>query len=875
MAIAIPFNSISISTEVFQNNQIIRTADLSNTPFVNNNMNAAFRNCYNLTTIYNMNTNVTNMTATFYSCHNLTNIPSIPNSVTTIGDMLADCTNFNKTITIPNSVTYMRGTFYKCTNLKNAPTTIPSSVTNMFGTFSECTNLVNVPNSIPNSVTNTGSLFYNCNKITSAPNISSTTLNVITAFYGCTNLTGNIYIHSPIITCAASCFSNTSLMKNVYIPYYNLYTNKTNCPTRNSFVSAGYTENGSNYGVYLKNLTPLLTINPTPSDATVTLIANNRTLNATSIAVQPNTTVTYTVSKSGYITNTGSFVVNTVNRTEQIVLPQLCTFTINPTPSNATVTLTATGYTQQGNSITVPSGTTVSYSVAKSNCITTTGSEVITSTHTTNVSVKCKLTVNTDPIDASVTFSTGTVSGHDCTVPYNTTVTYYASKSGYVTSDPQSITLTSNTPVSVTLVEELFTLTINPTPLDATVTLTASGYTQSGNSIAVRAGTNVNYDVSKTQYIHQVDNITINSNTVLNMQMHNYLDWQPSSVDLTLGYGNFYASCYGNGKFVAINSSNEIMISTNGVNWNKAKDDNLSFRLYWYALTYGNGKFVAIDYKGYISTSTDGLHWTVATQNTQLGSLQSDNWRALAYTGSKFVLLSEDFSISTSTDGTTWTTPVSVYPGYSGYFGSLAYDGNKLIAINTRGNISTSNDDGTTWTTPTSSSSFNSGYGLCYGIGKYVSINGYGISVSTDLQNWTTGIAVQPSYTLYNIVYAFGKFIIISTNGYIYTSTDGTTWTSGNNVINMPDSGWNTYVKSENKIVLINYNGYYATSTDNGTTWTLRESTELATVNYWDGIAYNNNKYVILNANGYISISTDGITWTTPIQDTNLSTGML
>ena len=77
MAIAIPFNSISISTEVFQNNQIIRTADLSNTPFVNNNMNAAFRNCYNLTTIYNMNTNVTNMTATFYSCHNLTNIPRI------------------------------------------------------------------------------------------------------------------------------------------------------------------------------------------------------------------------------------------------------------------------------------------------------------------------------------------------------------------------------------------------------------------------------------------------------------------------------------------------------------------------------------------------------------------------------------------------------------------------------------------------------------------------------------------------------------------------------------------------------------------------------------------------------------------------------
>ena len=44
--------------------------------------------------------------------------------------------------------------------------------------------------------------------------------------------------------------------------------------------------------------------------------------------------------------------------------PTNYTFTINPTPDSATVTLTAAGYTQSGNSITVPNGTSVSWRVS-------------------------------------------------------------------------------------------------------------------------------------------------------------------------------------------------------------------------------------------------------------------------------------------------------------------------------------------------------------------------------------------------------------------------------------------------------------------------------------------------------------------------------
>ena len=113
------------------------------------------------------------------------------------------------------------------------------------------------------------------------------------------------------------------------------------------------------------------TINPTPSNATVTLTASGYTQNGNSITVPNGTTISWSVSADGYTTRTGPWTINGGNKTENITLtisgggetPDY-TFTINPTPSNATVTLTASGYTQSGNSITVPNGTAVSWSVS-------------------------------------------------------------------------------------------------------------------------------------------------------------------------------------------------------------------------------------------------------------------------------------------------------------------------------------------------------------------------------------------------------------------------------------------------------------------------------------------------------------------------------
>lgn len=63
------------------------------------------------------------------------------------------------------------------------------------------------------------------------------------------------------------------------------------------------------------------------------------------------------------------------------------TFTISPTPSTATVKLTATGYTQSGKSITVPGGTTVSYTISASGYVTVNGSKQVWSTQTLPVTL--------------------------------------------------------------------------------------------------------------------------------------------------------------------------------------------------------------------------------------------------------------------------------------------------------------------------------------------------------------------------------------------------------------------------------------------------------------------------------------------------------
>lgn len=250
-----------------------------------------------------------------------------------------------------------------------------------------------------------------------------------------------------------------------------------------------------------------LTINPTPVDATVILEADGYEQEDNSITVEIGTDVTYTVSEEHYVTQS-DMVVLTGDKILNTDL-QIANYTIdiNPIPLDATVILEANGYTQEGNSITVPYNTEVTYSVSKEQYGTI--SNTIIATEDASLFIELvrepvTLTVNPIPNDAYVTLRAAgyTQVGNSIAVAPGTEVTCIVSKAGYI-STSRTVTVNATGTITIELEVARYTLTVDPTPSDAIVTLSAQSGTQSGNSITVDAGTEVTYSVSKTGYIPQ------------------------------------------------------------------------------------------------------------------------------------------------------------------------------------------------------------------------------------------------------------------------------------------------------------------------------------------------------------------------------------
>ena len=121
--------------------------------------------------------------------------------------------------------------------------------------------------------------------------------------------------------------------------------------------------------------------------------------------------VSYTINVPNYATITGTFGTTSLptdTRQTKTLIP-LVTYTIVPYPSDATVTLAASGYTQQGNSITVPKGTNVVWMVAKEGYETQSGNIVVNSTQSVNVVLEESTIYGVDVIDYNYTNNNKTV----------------------------------------------------------------------------------------------------------------------------------------------------------------------------------------------------------------------------------------------------------------------------------------------------------------------------------------------------------------------------------------------------------------------------------------------------------------------------------
>ncbi len=178
--------SVEISNRVFYSNRYVKSVDLANVPFVDDDMSYAFSRCYNLTEVKNINPNTVNMYYSFNGCYNLTSIPDIPTNVSNMAFAFAYCNKMKGEVNIPTNVGYMINAFYNCTNITSIKNWGPGAIF-YNSAFANCSNLTSICD-IPEGVTTLPNTFSNCSCLKIAPNLPSTLLSMDHTFYGCSNL---------------------------------------------------------------------------------------------------------------------------------------------------------------------------------------------------------------------------------------------------------------------------------------------------------------------------------------------------------------------------------------------------------------------------------------------------------------------------------------------------------------------------------------------------------------------------------------------------------------------------------------------------------------------------------------------------------------
>ena len=226
-------------------------------------------------------------------------------------------------------------------------------------------------------------------------------------------------------------------------------------------------------------------------------------------------------------------------------------------------------------------------------------------------------------------------------------------------------------------------------------------------------------------------------------------------------------------------------------------------------------------------SSADGLSWSPQAKpisgENHIGNPIASRIGLAAYASSG------NNTFYSTTDGNTWTKKGTLSnPGNTAYLGSAL-----IVAINGSGAIKRSDDDGVTFSDISGPVAANGFHGLdAFGDHVYAAYdNGggpYGVYRSTGINDWTNVIPTSVSST-YRTVNRAGDRLYVSTGGgssvHLLTSVDGTTWVP----ITLPSWDSTTIrcaIKFGNTYIVTSSSGKLWTSTD-GTTFTLDGSNPL------------------------------------------------
>jgi hypothetical protein len=212
-------------------------------------------------------------------------------------------------------------------------------------------------------------------------------------------------------------------------------------------------------------------------------------------------------------------------------------------------------------------------------------------------------------------------------------------------------------------------------------------------------------------------------------------DSKVSNDDLT-------SVCFGNGRFVAINSHGVVTTSSDGVSWTLATTPPTNHK--YLGVTFGflgsQGTYVAVG-NGWVATSGDGLVWSET--NVGAAGMNGVAYGRIGATDT-FVAVANGGSTSWSTDLQNWTTVAS---SQTDDLYAVAFDGTRFIAVGANGRVQQS-ADGQTFTD---------------------------VGAFSDATHAFRGVAYASTP---NGSGAFTGYVAVGDSGAVYTSTDATTWSA-------------------------------------------------------------------------------------------------
>ena len=268
---------------------------------------------------------------------------------------------------------------------------------------------------------------------------------------------------------------------------------------------------------------------------------------------------------------------------------------------------------------------------------------------------------------------------------------------------------------------------------------------------------------------------------------------------------------------------------------------------------------VLVLFLSFQSLTVFAYEWT--PRQTDSAPLYTD----VAYGNNTFIVIDTNGGIYKSIDnGQTWAlkTTLNTNPGY------ITFGDGKFIATdNNNENVFVSVDNGDTWLkVQTGTTGRTMLAGITYGSSGFVAVGGNSSQGSIFTSSDGTTGWTEPFFnsdpdgvrgmSFYNVGYGNGTYVVVGSNGRIYTSTDTTNWT----LRNTPNSeNYMGVAYGNNIFVAVGDHGSVITSSDNGATWSRVVYTAQRGLN---NVTYGNGYFYAVGFNGIIIKSSDGTNWT-------------